>query len=121
MARLSYVLDIRTQFGDKVLCIVEGCTDSETVPKPPWKQRKQHYIDHVCEVDDSTRLVSCADKLHNARAIVSDLRVLGDALFDRFGGGKQGTLWVLPVPGEYVSRASVNPSHGGGAGQNGCR
>ena len=86
-------LDIRTQFGDKVLCIVEGCTDSETVPKPPWKKRKQHYIDHVCEVDDSTRLVSCADKLHNARAIVSDLRVFGDALFDRFGGGKQGTLW----------------------------
>jgi (p)ppGpp synthase/HD superfamily hydrolase len=85
--------DIRTQFGDKVLRIVEGCTDSETLPKPSWKQRKQHYIDHVCAVDDSTRLVSCADKLHNARAIVSDLRVFGDALFDRFGGGKGGTLW----------------------------
>ena len=85
--------DIRARFGDKVVCIVEGCTDAETVPKPPWKQRKQDYIDHVPEVDDSTRLVSCADKLHNARAIVSDLRVLGDALFDRFGGGKEGTLW----------------------------
>lgn len=85
--------DIRARFGDKVVCIVEGCTDAETVPKLPWKQRKQDYIDHVSEVDDSTRLVSCADKLHNARAIVSDLRVLGDALFDRFGGGKEGTLW----------------------------
>ena len=85
--------DIRARFGDKVVCIVEGCTDAETVPKPPWKQRKQDYINRVSEVDDSTRLVSCADKLHNARAIVSDLRVLGDALFDRFGGGKEGTLW----------------------------
>jgi GTP pyrophosphokinase len=85
--------DIRDRFGDQVLHIVEGCTDAETVPKPPWRQRKENYIAHLREADDATRLVSCADKLHNARAIVSDLRVLGDALFDRFGGGREGTLW----------------------------
>jgi len=85
--------DIRAQFGERVLCIVEGCTEEQTRPKPPWMQRKKRYIDHVSKVNDSTRLVSCADKLHNARAIVSDLRVLGEALFDRFGGGKEGTLW----------------------------
>jgi GTP pyrophosphokinase len=85
--------DIRERFGDEVLRIVEGCTDAYTVPKPPWRQRKENYIAHLRETDDAVRLVSCADKLHNARAIVSDLRVLGDALFDRFGGGKAGTLW----------------------------
>ena len=37
--------------------------------------------------------MSCADKLHNARAIVSDLRVLGNALWSRFTGGKDGSLW----------------------------
>ena len=85
--------DIRAQFGERVLCIVEGCTEPQTSPKPPWREGKQRYIDHIAEAGESTRLVSCADKLHNARAIVSDLRVLGEALFDRFGGGKQGTLW----------------------------
>ena len=38
-------------------------------------------------------LVSACDKLHNARAIVSDLRTLGPAVFDRFTGGREGTLW----------------------------
>ena len=85
--------DIRARFGERVLCIVDGCTEEQTRPKPSWMQRKQRYIDHISAVNDSTRLVSCADKLHNARAIVSDLRVLGEGLFDRFGGGKEGTLW----------------------------
>lgn len=37
--------------------------------------------------------VSCADKLHDARAIVADLRVVGDGLWDRFSAGKSGSLW----------------------------
>jgi (p)ppGpp synthase/HD superfamily hydrolase len=85
--------DIRERFGDRVLGIVEGCTDSDTEPKPPWRERKARYIAHLAEGDASTRLVACADKLHNARAVVSDLRLLGDPLFDRFRGGKAGTLW----------------------------
>jgi (p)ppGpp synthase/HD superfamily hydrolase len=85
--------DIRERFGAEVLRIVEGCTDTDSEPKPPWRERKEAYIAHLRASDDAVRLVSCADKLHNARAIVSDLRVLGDALFDRFTGGKAGTLW----------------------------
>jgi hypothetical protein len=38
-------------------------------------------------------LVSACDKLHNARAILADLRLLGDALFTRFTGRRDGTLW----------------------------
>lgn len=84
---------IRDEFGAAVLAIVEGCTDSETEPKPPWRKRKEDYLAHLADASPSIRLVSCADKLHNARAIVSDLRVLGDALFERFTAKKAGTLW----------------------------
>jgi GTP pyrophosphokinase len=84
---------IRQEFGTKVLDIVEGCTDAEVVPKPPWRDRKERYIAHLKSAPANVRLVSCADKLHNARAIVADLRVLGSDLFGRFNGGREGTLW----------------------------
>lgn len=84
---------IRDQFGVRVLCIVEACSEPQTQPKLPWAQRKQRYLDHISKSNNSTLLVSCADKLHNARTIVSDLRVLGERLFDRFGGARDGTLW----------------------------
>jgi GTP pyrophosphokinase len=84
---------ISSEFGDRVLEIVEACTDADTVPKPPWRDRKEQYLRHLESVPSYVLLVSCADKLHNARAIVSDLRRLGDELFRRFTAGKEGTLW----------------------------
>lgn len=39
------------------------------------------------------RLVSAADKLHNARAILADYRQLGEDRWGRFNGGRSGTLW----------------------------
>src|SRR5205085_506467 len=36
--------EIREQFGYEVLAIVEACTNADTIPKPPWKERKQYYI-----------------------------------------------------------------------------
>lgn len=85
--------DIRTRFGDKVARIVEGCTDAVTVPKPPWRERKEKYIAHLKSADASTILVSASDKVHNARAILRDLRRHGDKVFNRFTGKKEGTLW----------------------------
>lgn len=85
--------DIRQRFGDAVADIVEGCTDAVVIPKPPWRQRKEAYIAHVRHASASVRLVSAADKLHNARAILRDYRQLGDSLWSRFNGGKDGTLW----------------------------
>src|ERR1051325_12202408 len=61
--------EIRRRFGDRVVEIVDGCTDAETVPKPPWRERKERYIAHVAEASPSVRLVSASDKLHNARSI----------------------------------------------------
>ncbi len=87
------IADIRLRFGDVVADIVQGCTDTVIVPKPPWKERKESYIAHVPRSSASVRLVSAADKLHNARAILRDLRANGEALWPRFNGGKDGTLW----------------------------
>jgi (p)ppGpp synthase/HD superfamily hydrolase len=85
--------DIRLRFGPAVADIVQGCTDADTKPKPPWRQRKEAYIAHVATASASVRLVSAADKLHNARAILRDFRQHGHALWTRFNGGQEGTLW----------------------------
>jgi GTP pyrophosphokinase len=90
---LPRIDDIRRRFGAAVAAIVEGCTDSVVVPKPPWRKRKEDYIAHLPSASPSVRLVSASDKLHNARAILSDHRRHGEALWSRFTGGREGTLW----------------------------
>ncbi|MBW4454544.1 MAG: HD domain-containing protein [Nostoc indistinguendum CM1-VF10] len=85
--------EIRRRFGDNVTAIVDGCTDADTTPKPPWRQRKEAYIAHIPTASPSVLLVSLADKLYNAQSILKDYRVLGDSLWERFHGGKEGTLW----------------------------
>ena len=85
--------EIRRRFGDRVVSIVDGCTDCETSPKPPWRGRKEAYINHLATAGPEVRLVSLADKLHNARSVLKDFRALGEELWRRFGGGREGTLW----------------------------
>jgi len=85
--------EIRDLFGDRVAFIVEGCTDSFQTPKPAWKVRKENYLAHLSEANEDVRRVSLADKLYNARSILSDLLKDGDLVWKRFNGGKEGTLW----------------------------
>jgi len=85
--------EVRRKFGSRVAKIVDGCTDSDTEPKPPWRERKEAYIRHLKSADAETRLVSAADKLNNARSILSDFREVGESIWDRFNGGRDGTLW----------------------------
>lgn len=98
--------DIRTRFGEEVAEIVDGCTDTYEAEKPPWRERKERYLAHLAGAPDSVRLVSSADKLHNARSVLSDYRTLGEDLWTRFNGGKEGTLWYY--------RAVVDTLCGGG-------
>jgi|SRR5271166_1714666 len=100
--------DIRHRFGKAVANIVEGCTDSEVVPKPAWRKRKEDYIAHVSEALRSVRLVSASDKLHNARAILRDYRQHGEALWSRFNGGKDGTLWYYRSLVSAFTKAGSN-------------
>src|SRR4051794_14565870 len=67
---------IRRRFGERVVAIVDGCTDTEVTPKPPWRARKDAYVAHVLVAPPDVRLVSAADKLHNARSILADYRLL---------------------------------------------
>ena len=72
---------------------MDGCTDADTYPKPPWRERKEKYLRHLKTADLDTRLVSAADKLNNVRSILSDYRAVGESVWSRFNGGREGTLW----------------------------
>jgi GTP pyrophosphokinase len=90
--------EIRRQFGAEVADLVEGCSDSLTADrnaKEPWWTRKVRYLQKLAAESPEVALVSCADKVHNARAILSDYRQLGEALWTRFNAdaGRAGTLW----------------------------
>lgn len=84
---------IRDIFGAAVANIVLGCTDTDVTPKPPWRARKEAYIAHLHDASPSVRLVSASDKLHNARSILADYRAVGDDVWKRFTGGRDGSLW----------------------------
>lgn len=101
--------EIRRRFGNVVVAIVNGCTDAEVIPKPPWRARKETYIAHIRSASPSVRLVSAADKLHNTRTVLADYRVLGDALWQRFNGGKEGTLWYYRAVTNALKNAGTNP------------
>ena len=114
--------EIRARFGPRVAEIVNHCTDTDADPKPPWRARKEAYIASLAHKPRSSLLVSLADKIHNAGAIVADLRMHGDRLWDRFTGRRDGTLWYyaalarafeehLPSPFVARLRASVDNMH----------
>jgi len=84
---------IQRRFGSAVAGIVEACSDTDVEPKPEWRQRKEQYLSHLSQASASVKLVSAADKLHNATAILRDYRNLGEEVWKRFSGGKEGTLW----------------------------
>ena len=84
---------VRRLFGKRVAEIVDGCTDAYKIPKPPWRKRKENYIRRLKKEDAGTRLVSAADKLNNLRSILSDYREIGESVWSRFNGGRDGTIW----------------------------
>lgn len=100
----AMLAEIRAQFGDEVADVVLGCSDS-LVENPadgrPWLERKQAYVAHLGDASAGVCLVSAADKLHNVRAIARDYREHGEAVWARFQGGRDGTLWYY----EAVSSA----------------
>ncbi len=84
---------VQRLFGKRVAEIVDGCTDAYVIPKPPWRTRKESYIRRLKKEDAGTRLVSAADKLNNLRSILSDYREIGESVWSRFNGGREGTIW----------------------------
>lgn len=84
---------IRAAFGDRVAGFVLACSDSTATPKPPWRTRKEAYLARVAGEPPELKLIVTADKLDNARSIVRDMRQCGNAVWDRFIGKREGSLW----------------------------
>lgn len=91
--RGARVEDLETRFGKRVSRLVAALSDSTTHPKPPWQERKQRYVAQLREEPAELKLISAADKLHNATSIVRDQRLMGDQVFERFSADKEQTLW----------------------------
>ena len=102
--------EIRRRFGDHVASIVEGCSDTDQVPKPPWRNRKEAYLRRLRDAPESVIRVSLADKLHNARSTARDLRVEGPAVWDRFNEKRAGEqLWYYRSLLEIFRARSRSP------------
>jgi (p)ppGpp synthase/HD superfamily hydrolase len=107
---------IRAEFGDAVANIVESCSDSLGKPKPPWRQRKMAYLEHLEDASEPALHVSLADKLHNVRTIVVDYRDAGEALWERFNAERDevlayyralATIFSRRMPGALATELSV--------------
>ncbi len=106
--------EIRARFGDRVANIVMGCSDGSdesTRDASDWTSRKRRYIAHVADAGPDVWLVSCADKLHNARCILADYRTHGMALWDRFNGTPEQTIWYYRSLVEAFTNAEPSPPH----------
>jgi (p)ppGpp synthase/HD superfamily hydrolase len=97
---------IKDTFGQKVADIVDGCTDAYTKPKPPWRERKETYLKKLPTANPSIQLVSLADKVHNARSILLDLKSGDNDVWEKFNGGKEGTLWYYRSLTEIFSKSN---------------
>lgn len=85
--------EIRQRFGEQIAGWVMELSDTDAIPKPPWQARKEEYLEHLAQAGPEVLRISLADKLHNARSILDDVRQEGSQSLERFKGGKAGTLW----------------------------
>lgn len=95
--------DVEAHFGANVLRLVEALSDTTAFPKPPWRPRKEAFIERMRVAGPDVRLICCADKHHNAQSIVRGLSQEGLAVFDRFSGGLDGTLWYYRAIADALS------------------
>lgn len=90
---LETLEEIRIRYGSAVADMVLEVSDSKSEPKPPWQQRKQAYIASIQNASPAAIRISLADKVYNARSILRDVRETGESAWNKFNGGKEGTLW----------------------------
>jgi (p)ppGpp synthase/HD superfamily hydrolase len=97
---------IRHRYGKRVAGIVAACSDTDELPKPPWKCRKEAFVKRLRTEPYSVRLVVAADKLHNVRDVLRNYRIHGDDIWSQFKGGRDGTLWYYrAVVGAFTEAA----------------
>lgn len=80
--------EIASEFGAEVAGIVAANSDTlDPDERPGWYERKRAYVDAFPGKSPAALRVSLADKIHNARSILTDYRTVGDDLWSRFGQG----------------------------------
>ena len=93
---LATLETIRHLFGERVATAVESCSDStvsDPSKKPLWRERKEKYLAHLRSANKDSLIVGAADKLHNARAVLTDYRQIGEELWSRFSVPKAEQFW----------------------------
>ena len=100
---------IRNDFGETVADLVMALSDTAESPKPPWRDRKEEYLDHLEVAPHPVLLISAADKLHNARTILEDYREIGDALWGRFSVPADEQRWYYRSLSEVFQRRLGGP------------
>jgi (p)ppGpp synthase/HD superfamily hydrolase len=101
--------DLRREFGPEVHRIVVACTDSFEQPKRPWGERKRTFLASLAGVDAPVRRVVAADKLHNARTLVHELRAAGEEAFSHFTATRGETLWYYRSVADALAADAPSP------------
>jgi len=101
--------EIRGRFGDRVVEIVDGCTDTDMHPKPPWRQRKEAHVAHVRTASPSVRLIVACDKIINGWSLVRAHRRVGESVWSHFQGGRDGTLWYYRAMADALQSHGISP------------
>jgi (p)ppGpp synthase/HD superfamily hydrolase len=104
---------IRKEFGKRVAAIVVECSDREHgVEGTPanWRDRKEAYVEGLRGASGDVLLVSCADKLHNARSLLRDLIQEGEGVWDRFNESDPAQqLWYYRALAEVFGERIDEP------------
>jgi (p)ppGpp synthase/HD superfamily hydrolase len=105
---------VKQEFGMRVARIVLACSDAVAVPgkpKPEWRERKETYLHHLdADADGDVLLVSACDKVHNAGAILDDLRLEGNVVWKRFTvSDPSEQLWYYTTVTEILQRRLPGP------------
>ena len=98
------VREVADRFGSEGARIVQACSDTEITPKPPWRERKEAYLEHLEEADQAVLCVALADKTHNARCIVNAATDLGPDFWKRFNAGPDEQIWYYTAVTEVLNR-----------------
>lgn len=109
-ARFTSREEIARRFGEPVAAMVLACSECIGSPKPPWPDRKLAYLEHLRHATPSVRRISLADKLHNIRSLLRDYRQIGEALWTRFEGGRNNSLWFYQELLEIFRQGETSPN-----------
>jgi (p)ppGpp synthase/HD superfamily hydrolase len=100
---------LEVEFGPRVARIVLACSDTTVRPKPPWRERKERHLAHLRVQEPDVKLIVAADKLHNARCLLRDVRSNGDDAFRPFNASKEDTLWYYDAATGAIAHEYAHP------------